>query len=145
MKDENLRIIFDNCFTVSFNMNDKFYYACGDSSEIDHDDLEDLEPVMEAHGRYALIAYEAFKRGQDPTVTQIALDPRFVGAKSMIKDMLDIADGDTLTFWDLRRTIMARESSVSKKVEEAIENTLKLNKSTKPSIKDRFLSIFGAK
>lgn len=107
MKDETLRLIFQNSHGVGINMNDTFYYACADSSSIGTDELEDLEPVIEKYGSEAFTAFEAIKRGHDPQIPQ-HITNEFKAAKQMIQDMLDTADQYGV-FYELRYTLKEKE------------------------------------
>jgi len=100
MKKEVFDLVKDDIFAITFNLNDTFYYACADSSTIDIEDLEDLEPVIEKYSRDAIIAYEAIKRGHDPQVP-MSIDNKFKEAKQMILDLM--ATGDKYgPFYDLK-------------------------------------------
>lgn len=107
MKDSTLQFLFDESFSIAFNMNDTFYYACGDSSCIDKEDIEDLESLIEKYGREALIAYEALKRGHDPTIPE-HVTKEFKQCKEEILNMISKGD-EYEPFYDLRQEIKYRE------------------------------------
>ena len=88
--------------SVSFNLNDTFYYACGDGCSIDVCDLEDLEEVFNRHGFDTVIAYEAIRRGHDPKIPQVVTES-YELAKQQIQKILDTSDKYTL--FSLRSSI----------------------------------------
>lgn len=63
-------ILTNDAHWVVINMNDTFYYACADLSEINAEDFVQLLPYRKKYGFDAFIAYEAIKRGHDPKIDQ---------------------------------------------------------------------------
>lgn len=97
MKISTMKDIFYCAQSVTINMNDSFYYASADSADIDIEDLKDLEPMIQVYGFEAFIAYEAIKRGHDPSVPILEPDD-FKLAKSAILQAMD----NPKKFYDLR-------------------------------------------
>lgn len=120
MNSKTIKLIEENCLGIAFSMNDTFYYACADISNIDFDELQDLESVIEKYGYDAIIAYEAIKRGHDPQIPQ-HITPEFLASKKMIEDIMNNAS-EFGEFYTLRDTIKMRAKTpeerkkVSKKI-----------------------------
>lgn len=126
MKKETLEKIFDSAHAVVINMNDTFYYACADSSTIDVQELEDLEPVIEKYGDDAFTAYEALRRGHDPQIPRNCT-PDFYAAKAMIQEIMDKATkyGE---FFELRDAIAEMKALEPKERKRISKLKIKLNK-----------------
>lgn len=66
-KEEALLELIKSSFHITINLNDCFYWACSDSSEIDGDDVEDLIPYIQEYGVFEVVmAYESIKRRDNP-------------------------------------------------------------------------------
>jgi len=104
VKDETLRLVFECSHGFAINMNDTFYYACADSAEISVEELEDLEPVIDKFGHDAFTAYEALRRGHDPSIPRIANKETFKGAKTMIQGICNEAT-EFGEFYELRASM----------------------------------------
>lgn len=50
------------------NMNDTFYYACGDGEKVERDEMEELIRIYEEWGSIGLTCWAAKKRGYDPCI-----------------------------------------------------------------------------
>lgn len=92
MKPETMKLVLENSHAVAINMNDTFYYACADAAEISVSEIEDLEPIIDEYGDWAFVAYEAIRRGHDPMIPKYATNPKFVGAKAAVQEMMSKAE-----------------------------------------------------
>jgi len=112
-----LEKILSSCHSFAINMNDTFYYACADSSQIDSGDMEDLLPIIDKYGFDAFVAYEAIKRGHDPQIPKNANDPKFKAAKQEILDIVNRAS-EYGEFYDLREYLKQEAQTIEAKEKE---------------------------
>ena len=82
-KNENLLKLLDGAFYVTFNMNDTFYWASGDSCEMPISDLKTILELYDEYGYNIVIAYEAINRGHNPTIDEVCT-PLFFKAKETL-------------------------------------------------------------
>lgn len=91
-KEEALEYLIKTCHNLVINMNDTFYYACSDTSEVPSEDALDLVPYIQFYGFNALLAYESIKRGHNPEISDY-LTPEFLEVKEiLIKKMQEESD-----------------------------------------------------
>jgi hypothetical protein len=129
MKDSTIKLLLDDAFAISFNMNDTFYYACADSSCIDVHELEELEPIIEECGYSTLVAYEALKRGHDPMIPQRGLaDPDYVKAKSKIQELRE-------TNTRLQSEIVLLFESTEQEASQKVANTTSMIQQNNQTVK----------
>lgn len=83
------KLLTEYTFSVQINMNDTFHWACADAGELSSDDVEDMLPLIDKFGFYALVAYEAIKRGYNPEAGLGYDEDDFKQLKSLILKMME--------------------------------------------------------
>lgn len=81
-----LQTLMDGSFSVSLNMNDTFGFACSDCENMSWEDFEKMVPIIAEHGRAALTAYVAVKRGAEPIHCSCGHDgPQYRAARVQVE------------------------------------------------------------
>lgn len=87
-KEEALLELIKSSFHITINLNDCFYWACSDSSEIDGDDVEDLIPYIQEYGVFEVVmAYESIKRRDNPEHKEFLTKTFFKLKKEFLEKM----------------------------------------------------------
>lgn len=127
---EALKMILEDTFELTLNMNDTFYYATGDCETLEGDDLLSILPVVQKYGTDALVAYVALKRGHDPTIPQ-NITKNFNLAKKELKPLFDSGDLDFEAYYENKKMQEQKEKFNGQVVEWS-------------TLRDRFVNILNA-
>lgn len=97
---EAYKAVLENAaYGIELNMNDTFYYACGDSETLNNDDAITLIPIIQRYGDIALIAYCSIKRGG---ALPIRIRDGFYEARSEIQNLADNGDILFSEYYDMQ-------------------------------------------